>query len=363
MSHACPAAPAAPPPNPAATTKRRGNPNLALAPRCGARTRAGCACRSPAIRGKLRCRMHGGRSTGPRTAEGMERLRAARTVHGGFSAATRARLRYSITALRRGLVGSAALVYVERLPAGLAGRLMQIPPELMPPAPPSRGLTPAEDRAVLRAETEALAPWRAAIAQARSAGRACGAAAIACAGGSFGGQAGAHAPVARHRDPTGPQDTADRALVDGVAKAHAPERAIAAGGGATASLSALVPDARVRDVAGLDAGGPKAGMPAMPVPAAPTPSAPVPGVAITAYARAHAPERQGAATAPPAAHGGAISPQAEATAPVHAGAHAPEGGPEAGSAVPAAPANRAERRRLKSEQRHWHKAVAARRRP
>jgi uncharacterized protein YjcR len=28
--------------------------------RCGARTRAGGACRAPAVRGKKRCRMHGG---------------------------------------------------------------------------------------------------------------------------------------------------------------------------------------------------------------------------------------------------------------------------------------------------------------
>jgi len=30
------------------------------APRCGARTRNGSPCRSPAVRGKRRCRMHGG---------------------------------------------------------------------------------------------------------------------------------------------------------------------------------------------------------------------------------------------------------------------------------------------------------------
>jgi len=28
--------------------------------RCGARTRSGTPCRSPAVRGKRRCRMHGG---------------------------------------------------------------------------------------------------------------------------------------------------------------------------------------------------------------------------------------------------------------------------------------------------------------
>jgi hypothetical protein len=34
-------------------------PMLASA-RCGARIRSGGACRSPAVRGKARCRMHGG---------------------------------------------------------------------------------------------------------------------------------------------------------------------------------------------------------------------------------------------------------------------------------------------------------------
>jgi hypothetical protein len=33
---------------------------LRQAPRCGARTRKGAACQSPAVRGKTRCRMHGG---------------------------------------------------------------------------------------------------------------------------------------------------------------------------------------------------------------------------------------------------------------------------------------------------------------
>jgi len=38
---------------------RTTGPMLA-SPRCGAKTRAGGACRSPAVRGKKRCRMHGG---------------------------------------------------------------------------------------------------------------------------------------------------------------------------------------------------------------------------------------------------------------------------------------------------------------
>jgi hypothetical protein len=38
--------------------------NLKLAPRCGARTRAGGICQRPAIRGRKRCRLHGGLSPG-----------------------------------------------------------------------------------------------------------------------------------------------------------------------------------------------------------------------------------------------------------------------------------------------------------
>ena len=60
-----------------------GNPggDFLAAPRCGARTRAGCACRQPAM-ANGRCRFHGGKSTGPRTAAGRERARNNRLVHG-----------------------------------------------------------------------------------------------------------------------------------------------------------------------------------------------------------------------------------------------------------------------------------------
>lgn len=38
--------------------------NMNAAPRCGAKTRAGHPCRGAAVRGKNRCRMHGGRNPG-----------------------------------------------------------------------------------------------------------------------------------------------------------------------------------------------------------------------------------------------------------------------------------------------------------
>jgi hypothetical protein len=42
--------------------------NMARAPRCGAKTRAGHLCKQAAVRGRARCRMHGGAkgSGGPR---------------------------------------------------------------------------------------------------------------------------------------------------------------------------------------------------------------------------------------------------------------------------------------------------------
>ena len=44
------------------------------------RTRQRCC--APAIKGKTKCRFHGGKSTGPKTAEGRAVIAAARTVHG-----------------------------------------------------------------------------------------------------------------------------------------------------------------------------------------------------------------------------------------------------------------------------------------
>lgn len=37
-----------------------------------------------------RCYRHGGPSTGPRTAEGLQRIKQARTIHGAYSTEARA---------------------------------------------------------------------------------------------------------------------------------------------------------------------------------------------------------------------------------------------------------------------------------
>ena len=47
-----------------------------------------------------RCRLHGGKSTGPRTAEGLERMRRAKTKHGLYSA-EKLQLMRAVRALRR----------------------------------------------------------------------------------------------------------------------------------------------------------------------------------------------------------------------------------------------------------------------
>ena len=158
-------------PPPPTEKKHRGNPNLGLAPRCGARTRAGCPCRAPAIRGKLRCRMHGGRSTGPRTAEGLARLRAAHTIHGCYTAEARALNRKILTQAGRNRIALEAIRRRDRLLPELVARLNSLPPELMPPPWPIGGLTRAQDQAARQAEAANLAPWKRAIAAARQATR------------------------------------------------------------------------------------------------------------------------------------------------------------------------------------------------
>jgi hypothetical protein len=58
---------------------RNTGPMLA-SPRCGAKTRSGAACRSPAVHGKKRCRMHGGA-----TGSGAPRANRNARKHGLFT--------------------------------------------------------------------------------------------------------------------------------------------------------------------------------------------------------------------------------------------------------------------------------------
>jgi hypothetical protein len=73
------------------------------APRCGARSkRTGKPCQGAAMPNG-RCKLHGGKSTGPRTPEGLERSKRARWKHGYYSReakAERSRVRAAILAVR-----------------------------------------------------------------------------------------------------------------------------------------------------------------------------------------------------------------------------------------------------------------------
>lgn len=61
----------------AALLEREAQRKARLRVICGAKTRKGAACRNNSEPGKQRCKFHGGKSTGPRTAEGKARIAEA----------------------------------------------------------------------------------------------------------------------------------------------------------------------------------------------------------------------------------------------------------------------------------------------
>jgi hypothetical protein len=80
---------------------KNGNPpgDFMRAARCGAQTRHGTDCQCPAMPNG-RCRLHGGLSTGPKTAAGIERIRRAVTKHGYHSKTAREERRQGRAELR-----------------------------------------------------------------------------------------------------------------------------------------------------------------------------------------------------------------------------------------------------------------------
>ena len=54
---------------------------------CGATPRSGGLCQTHPVKGKMRCRLHGGLSTGPKTIEGKQRIMDAHYKHGRRSKA------------------------------------------------------------------------------------------------------------------------------------------------------------------------------------------------------------------------------------------------------------------------------------
>jgi hypothetical protein len=81
---------------------RNATGDFSKAKRCRAKTRRGTDCQCPAMPNG-RCRLHGGLSTGPNTAAGIEAIRRANTKHGYYSKAAKAdrrRFRTEMKALR-----------------------------------------------------------------------------------------------------------------------------------------------------------------------------------------------------------------------------------------------------------------------
>jgi len=62
--------------------------------RCEAITRKGTPCQRPGNKVNGRCKLHGGRSTGPTTKDGMARLTASKTTHGRTKKAERAKSKH-----------------------------------------------------------------------------------------------------------------------------------------------------------------------------------------------------------------------------------------------------------------------------
>ena len=111
--HVCSSATTSLPPDRRGRLRNGATPGDFLAARrCGAHTRSGESCRQPAMKNG-RCRMHGGLSTGPRTAEGRARCAAARRIH-GFYAADMVTLRRAGTAYCRRMDALFAALKVRR---------------------------------------------------------------------------------------------------------------------------------------------------------------------------------------------------------------------------------------------------------
>jgi len=103
-----------------ATTPSTQPEILAAAPRCGARTRSGAPCRAPAIKGKHRCRMHGGKGSGA------PRGNRHAWKHGWYSGRVRAIVRY--------LRATRPQSYARRLEAFAAGEMVGAFPGIAAPA-------------------------------------------------------------------------------------------------------------------------------------------------------------------------------------------------------------------------------------
>lgn len=112
---------------------------LRAAPRCGARTRAGTACRSPAVHGRSRCRMHGC-GGGKLRGSGAPRRNRNAWKDGFWAAAARLRRRRITAFIREMESRLAAMEARSRSPAGAidepASGAWGCFPFFLPDAPP-----------------------------------------------------------------------------------------------------------------------------------------------------------------------------------------------------------------------------------
>ena len=69
--------------------------------RCLAKTRQGKPCKNPVVTSRKKCRMHGGKSTGPTTVKGQEKVRMASLRHGRRSHARVEKIKALTAELRR----------------------------------------------------------------------------------------------------------------------------------------------------------------------------------------------------------------------------------------------------------------------
>ena len=84
--------------------------------RCGARTKAGSACQRPAVKRTGKCTRHGGKSTGPRTQAGRDKISALHTTHGRLTKEKRE------AAKKRAEIGRKVRAEVKRIEASLIGQ-------------------------------------------------------------------------------------------------------------------------------------------------------------------------------------------------------------------------------------------------
>ena len=63
--------------------------------RCGARTKVGGTCQRPAVKRTGRCTRHGGKSTGPKTQAGRDKIAALHTTHGRLTKEKREAVKYA----------------------------------------------------------------------------------------------------------------------------------------------------------------------------------------------------------------------------------------------------------------------------